>query len=128
MGLLMPAVAAWIIWQMIVPHGTLIWLWAAPLAAFVFGLPTFLFLSYSKDFLKDIRTGLTDIVGNVRDKRILRESTPYGLIIYHYIAINEKKFKVTPKLYNWLSTGEEVLIKYWPNTGKLCKVDKLHHY
>lgn len=124
-GLSMQVASVFAIWQMIIPHGLMIWSWAVPLTVVIFGILTFFFLSFLKPILRDIRTGLVSMVGGVRAKWIFEEFTPYGRIIDYHIKIEEIDFEVSEKIYRWLELGEEVLINYWPSTRRVCRVDRL---
>lgn len=125
MTLLMAAAGIFVVWKMIIPHGLVIWSWAVPLAAAIFGGLAFFFFSYFKVYLKDIREGFTSVVGNVRRKWVVKASTIYGLVTNYRISTGEDMFEVSEKIYNWLALGEEVRIIYWPNARKVCRVDKL---
>jgi hypothetical protein len=83
----MPAAGFFIIWEIIIPHGLMIWSWAAPLTAIIFVALTLFFFNYYKPIYKDIRRGLSYAAGSIRDKFVEKGSTPYGIIINYHIVV-----------------------------------------
>jgi hypothetical protein len=88
-------------------------------AVAISGYVAYLFFSHALSNIKDIRAGKTVMTGTVTDK--YADQTPSR---NYKITIEGVSFEVSRSIYDWLSTGDEVHISYWPNTKKLYRVDK----
>ena len=66
----------------------------------------------------DVASRPISLKGPVIDKRSMKEGD------YH-ITVEMVEFKVSGIIYEWLSTGNEVTISYWPHTKTVSRIDKV---
>ena len=83
-----------------------------------------------EDHIKDIKGWQTIVVGGVSRKWHIVESWSgggeSGTFHEYYIWVEGMPFKVSRKICDNLSEGEEICVTFWPRTGTVSTVEKLY--
>jgi len=103
--------------------------WWFILFAFAFGLGVYIFVVKNKDFIfawRDVFSKRSTLIGHVRSKSSEYVSNPHGGGGYDYwITVDGDSFKVSHKIYLWLSIGSEIAVSHWPHTKTVASVRML---
>ncbi len=71
--------------------------------------------------VRDLNAGSVELVGTVTEMSTERDDD----IIFLWLHVQGRAFSVTQDIYNWVSEGEEVAVKFWPRTKVVDTVRKL---
>ncbi len=79
------------------------------------------FLWRAAEMVRDLIAGSVELVGTVTgtSAAVVDECAIYSLYV------QGRAFSVTMDIYNWVSEGEEVAVKFWPRTKIVDTVRKL---
>ena len=98
------------------------WSWHL-LWLFLIGPLSFLFLRIVAKMVLDLLGGSVSLVGTAR-KWVGYDSG--GVASYYCLEVKGRIFEIRQAdIYNWVSEGEEVVVKFWPRTEILGEVKRL---
>ena len=70
--------------------------------------------------VRDLIAGSVELVGTVTEMSVTGDEDTY-----FWLHVQGRAFRVTMDIYNWVSEGEEVAVKFWPRTKIVDTVRKL---
>ena len=74
---------------------------------------------------QDVFSRRAKLMGRVSAKWVTAKSEQGYAFTDYYIAVNDRSFTVSRRLYGWLSQGDDVVVDYWPHSRTVAWVEKL---